>query len=121
MPKTTKEPMSKAAAAALKAVENMVLPTAGDLDVHIDQVRERLKAAGFSADFGSIVYTGRMSSGSGQVQVNISSGGFASTWPEWAFGVAEGALHFNKKVFVIYNDQPAGSNLLQVLCTNISV
>jgi hypothetical protein len=122
MPKTTKKkPMSKAAVAALKAMENMVLPAAGDLDVHIDQVRERFKAAGFSADFGSIVYTGRMSSGSGQVQVNIGSGGFASTWPEWAFGVAEGALHFNKKVFVIYNDQPAGSNLLQVLCTNISV
>jgi hypothetical protein len=90
MPKTTKKkPMSKADA-ALKAMENMVLPTAGDLDVHIDQVRERLKAAGFSADFGSIVYTGRMSSGSGHVQVNIGSGGFASTWPEWAFGVAEG-------------------------------
>jgi hypothetical protein len=65
--------------------------------------------------------TGRMSSGSGQVQVNIGSSGFASTWPEWAFGVAEGALHFNKKVFVIYNDQPTGNNLLQVLCTNISV
>jgi hypothetical protein len=113
--------MSKPAAAALKALENMVFPKAGDLDVHVDQLRERLKAAGFSADFGSIVYTGRTSSGSGQVQVNISSGGFASTWPEWAFAVAEGALHFNKKVFVIYNDQPAGSNLLQVLCTNISV
>src|SRR5262245_4533164 len=41
-------------------------------------------------------------------QVNISSGGFTSTWPEWAFGVAEGALHFNKKVWGIYNNQPFG-------------
>jgi len=41
--------------------------------------------------------------------------------PEWAFGVAEGALHFNKKVWVIYNNQPFGSNLLQVLCTSTPV
>jgi hypothetical protein len=34
-----------------------------------------------------------------------------TTWPEWAFGVAEGALHFNKKVFVVYNNQPFGNNL----------
>ena len=61
MPRTTKKkPTSKAAVAALKAMENMVLPAAGDLDVQIDQVRERLRAAGFSADFGSIVYTGRL-------------------------------------------------------------
>ena len=120
MPKTPKKkPMSKAAAAALKAMENMVITTA-DLDVHIEQVTERLKAAGIGSDIGSIAYAGR-SSGSGQVQVNISSGGFASTWPEWAFGVAEGALHFNKKVWVIYNNQPFGSNLLQVLCMNTPV
>ena len=121
MPKTPKKkPMSKAAAAALKAMENMVITTA-DLDVHIEQVTERLKAAGIGSDIGSIAYAGRASSGSGQVQVNISSGGFASTWPEWAFGVAEGALHFNKKVWVIYNNQPFGSNLLQVLCVNTPV
>jgi hypothetical protein len=121
MPKTPKKkPMNKAAAAALKAMENMVIKTA-DLDVHIEQVTERLKAAGIGSDIGSIAYAGRASSGSGQVQVNISSGGFASTWPEWAYGVAEGALHFNKKVWVIYNNQPFGSNLLQVLCMNTPV
>jgi len=98
MPKTTKKkPMSKAAAAALKAMENIVVKTA-DFDVHIEQVTERLKAAGLGSDIGSIAYAGRASSGTSQVQVNISSGGFASIWPEWAFGVAEGALHFNKKV-----------------------
>ena len=120
MPKTPKKkPMSKAAAAALKAMENMVITTA-DLDVHIEQVTERLKAAGLGSDIGSIAYAGR-SSGSGQVQVNIGSGGFASNWPEWAFGVAEGALHFNKKVLLLYNNQPFGSNLLQVLCMNTPV
>jgi hypothetical protein len=120
MAKTTKKPMRKATSklpAALKAMENMVIATA-DLDVHFKQMTEILNAAGISADLGSIVLAGRFSDGSGWVQVNISSGGFASTWPEWAFGVAEGALHFNKKVFVVYNNQPFGNNLLQALCTN---
>jgi hypothetical protein len=92
----------------------MVIAT-GDLDVHLKQMTERLNAAGISADLGSIVLAGRFSDGSGWVQVNISLGGFASTWPEWAFSVAEGALRFNKKVFVVYNNQPFGNNLLQAL------
>jgi hypothetical protein len=103
---------------ALKAMENIVIDTA-DLDVHLKQMTERLNAAGISLDTGSILLAGRFSDGSGWVQVNISSGGFASTWPEWAFGVAEGALHFNKKVVVVYNNQPFGNNLLQAVCTNI--
>jgi hypothetical protein len=92
MAKTTKKPMRKATSklpAALNAMENMVIATAA-LDVHLKQVTERLNAAGISADLRSIVLVGRFSDGSGWVQVNISSGGFASTWPEWAFGVAEG-------------------------------
>jgi hypothetical protein len=117
MPKTTKKkPISKAAAAALKAMENMVIKTA-DLDVHIEQVTERLKAAGLAMDIGSVLYAGR-NGGLGQVVVNISSGGFGSLWPEWAYQVAEGALHFNKKVLLIYIDQPVGDNLGIVLCTN---
>jgi len=100
--------------AALKAMENLVIATA-DLDVHLMQMTEKLNALRIGADAGSIVLAGRFSDGSRWVQVNISSGGFASTWPEWAFGVAEGALHFNKKVFVVYNNQLFGNNLLQVL------
>jgi len=98
----------------------MVIKTA-DLDVHIEQVTERLKAAGIGSDIGSIAYAGRASSGSGQVQVNIGLIGIGSPWPEWAYSVAERAMHFNKKVWVIYNNQPFGSNLLQVLCTNTPV
>jgi hypothetical protein len=110
--------MTKSAAKfspALKAMENTVVKVA-DLDIHLKRMTERLAAAGLAADIGYIAYAGRSSTGSGQVQVNISSGGYASTWPEWAYGVAEGALHFNKKVWVIYNNQPFGNNLLQVLC-----
>jgi hypothetical protein len=118
MAKTTKKPIRKTTTKLPPALkENMVIATA-DLDVHLKQMTDRLNAAGIGADTGSIVLAGRFSDGSRWVQVNISSGGFASTWPEWAFVVAEGALHFNKKVFVVYNNQPFGNNLLQVLCTN---
>ena len=121
MSKTTKKKsIGKAVAAALKAMENMNFETA-DLDVQLNQVREMLNAAGVHADFGSIAAAGRTSPGSGWVQVSIGSSGYASVWPEWAYGVAEGALHFNKKVLVVYNDVPNGSNLQQVLSVNISV
>ena|SRR5262249_8610881 len=125
MPRKTakKKPMSKVTAKlppALRAMDNQIVKAA-NLDVHIKELKGMLDAAGFNADIGSIVYAGRAASGTGEVQVNIGSSGFASTWPEWAYGVAEGALHFNKRVLVIYNDQPFGFNLLKVFCMNTPV
>ena len=124
MPRTTGKTLTSQRTAklpaALSALENLAVKKE-DLKAHFKQVTETLAAAGIASDIGSIAYAGRASSGSGQVQVNISSGGYASTWPEWAFNVAEGALHFNKKVWVIYNNQPFGNNLLQVLCMKDSV
>ena len=124
MPKTAKKkPMSKAATAALKALQNMVI---SDAAVHIDPVmQEKLKAAGISVDIGRIDYVGRAiwedPSGDHRVQVTVGQGSFASDWPDWAFGVAEGALHFNKKVLLAYNDRPLGSNLLEVDCMRLPV
>jgi hypothetical protein len=117
MPKTPKKkPISKAAAAALKAMENMVIKTE-DFGVHIEQVREKLKPAGIFSNEGTIFYAGRKPDGSRWVNVLLSTGVQAfSPWPEWAYGVAEGALHFNKKVDLMYRDVPLGSNLLWVLC-----
>lgn len=116
--KTTKATPTKKAAPKLA----MVLKTLSDaatthktLDAQVKQVTTVLAAAGIGSDIGTIAFAGR-SSTAGLVQVNIPSGGFSSQWPEWAFGVAEGALHFNKKVWVIYNNQPFGGNLIQVLC-----
>jgi hypothetical protein len=125
MPRKTakKKPMSKVAAKlppALRAMDNQIFK-AVNLDVRVKELKGMLDAAGFNADIGSIVYAGRAASGTGEVQVNIGSSGFASTWPEWAYGVAEGALHFNKRVLVIYNDQPFGFNLLKVFCMNTPV
>jgi hypothetical protein len=117
MPKTaTKKPTSKTIAAALKAMENMVFETA-DVDVQLKQVKERLNAAGMNVDIGPIALAGRNSSGSGMVQINIGLGGYSSIWPEWAYGVAEGALHFNRQVLIVYNNVPSGNNLLAAYCT----
>ena len=116
MPKITKKkPMSKAVAAALKAMENMTFETS-DLDLQLKQVTEKLSPAGIQVGQGSIALAGRNLSGSGVVAINIGSTGYSSEWPEWAYGVAEGALHFNRKVLVVYNNDPFGSNLLQVYC-----
>jgi len=99
----------------LKTMEGSVAPN-GDFDAYHKDISGKLAAAGLGSDVGTITYAGRTSAGTGQVQVNISSGGYASTWPEWAFGVAEATLHFNKKVWVMYSGSPFGANLLSVLC-----
>ncbi len=116
--KTTKATPTKKAGPKLA----MVLKALSDaataqrtLDAQVKQVTTALAAAGIGSDIGTIAFAGRSSTG-GLVQVNVPAGGFSSQWPEWAFSVAEGALHFNKKVWVIYNNQPFGSNLIQVLC-----
>jgi hypothetical protein len=116
--KTTKATPTKPAgpklAMVLKALSDAAT-TQTTLDAQVKQVTTALAAAGIGSDIGTIAFAGRSSTG-GLVQVNVPGGGFSSQWPEWAFGVAEGALHFNKKVWVIYNNQPFGSNLIQVLC-----
>lgn len=64
---------------------------------------------------GWIVYAGRVSDGTFNVQFNVASHGYASDWPEWAYEVALPALLHGKKVWVIAKGLPYGRNLLQVL------
>jgi hypothetical protein len=126
MPKkgTNKKRMIKAVAAALKAMENTVYETK-DRDVRLKQVTEGLNAAGLDAkwDWGRIIFAGRDASGAGWVTVGLKIGNneYDSIWPEWAYGIAENALHFNKWLEVQYNDQPFGENLLRVSCSYLSV
>ena len=54
-----------------------------------------------------------------QIAITVPTGGpnVASAWPQWAYGVAHDALHFNKQVFVLYRGQdPSGNNLTAVAC-----
>jgi len=118
--KSTTKPIRKTTTKLPPALkENMAIETA-DLDVHIEQMTERLNAAA-STDIGDVIMAGRNPDGSGRVLLQIGSTRFVSNWPEWAYGVAEGALHFNKKLWVYYNNEPFGDNLLQVFCMNTPV
>jgi hypothetical protein len=73
-------------------------------------------AQALSSNIGKIVLAGSSPSGSKWVQFNVDGGGgFASTWPQWAFEIAKDALLNNVKVWVIANGDPFGSNLTQVL------
>jgi hypothetical protein len=72
-------------------------------------------AQGVTFNAGRIVLAGRTSSGT-WVQFNADTNtGWASAWPEWAFEIAKDALINDKKVWVIANDEPFGSNLTNVI------
>ncbi|WP_433292060.1 hypothetical protein ACQP2F_27010 [Actinoplanes sp. CA-030573] len=69
-----------------------------------------------TSNIGRIVLAGRTSANSTWVQFNIDNGGgYASTWPEWAFAIARDALLNDKKVWVLANGDPFGGNLVNVL------
>jgi hypothetical protein len=66
---------------------------------------------------GIIAYAGSSADGQNAVQFNDQSTntGYASTWPQWAFDLAKAALLSSKRVLIIANGQPFGSNLASVL------
>ncbi len=116
MPKATKKkPRSKAVTAGLKAMANMVFETT-DLDAQINLIKEKLKPAEIKLDRASVGAAGRDVDGIAVVIINIDSTAYGSLWPDWAYEIAEGALHFNKEMIIAYNDAPYGNNLLEVLC-----
>jgi len=100
--------------AVLKTLHDVTVTST--FDVQFKEVTQKLAASGIASDVGTIAFAGRDSSGQGEVQFNTSTMGYSSSWPEWAYQIAESALHFNKQVWVIYKDKPFGTNLLTVLC-----
>jgi hypothetical protein len=80
------------------------------------QLADIVAQAGFQATIGTIAFAGQYASGEYAVQYNDDqNGGFSSTWPQWAFELAQAALLGNKKVWVASNGDPFGSNLVFVL------
>ena len=90
-------------------------------DVSRASLREHLADAagplGVSVYVGTIANVGQNSVGGNQVQFNdpATNTGYASSWPQWAFGLAEEALLAGKEVLLVANGLPFGSNLLTVL------
>lgn len=89
---------------------------------HFQQVAGLLAPALINSYVGNVAFAGQTSSGSFQVQFNADGGsGYSSAWPQWAFNQAQSALLGNKKLWVIANGSPFGSNLLTVLILSTSV
>jgi hypothetical protein len=90
-------------------------------DVSRAKLREQLANAasplGISVYVGTIANVGQNSGGGNQVQFDdqATNTGYVSTWPQWAFGLAEAALLAGKEVLLVANGTPFGSNLLNVL------
>jgi hypothetical protein len=64
---------------------------------------------------GNVAFIGRDSSGGYSVQFNTGNTGYSSSWPEWAFEMAKTSLVTSKRLWVIANGVPFGSDLLNVM------
>jgi|SRR6516162_9161255 hypothetical protein len=122
MSKATKKKLKSKAAVKLPRglMENMFVET--DLDAHLKQMTA---ASGISVSSGHVEYIARSwrNPAEGWVNLAITAGpnqgaAFFSVWPEWAYNIAEGALHFNKQMMVSYDSTtlPMGNSLLGVIC-----
>jgi hypothetical protein len=99
----------------LRAASQVTVPdVSAGLDRH--PLAEAADAAGLTTLFGQIVLAGSYPNGTKWVQFNVNGGGgYASSWPDWAYDIAEKALVDQTKVLVLSNGDPFGSNLSLVL------
>jgi hypothetical protein len=87
----------------------------GDLLGVPPEIASAVEQAGLTTSTGTIAFAGQYATGSFAVQYNSPTGGFSSSWPEWAFKLAKDALLGNRRVWVASNGDPFGSNLVFVL------
>jgi hypothetical protein len=77
---------------------------------------DRLSALALQSYMGRPAFVGRNASGGATVQFNVDSGsGYSSSWPAWAFEIANTALVTGKRMWVIADGSPFGSNLVSVM------
>jgi hypothetical protein len=104
-------------AAKTEALENALanLSSTSVTESGLMQLSELADQVGVSSLIGRIALAGQLSSGLYWVLFDVDGdGGFASSWPGWAFELAKAALLSDKRVFVYSNGDPSGSNLLLV-------
>lgn len=94
--------------------KGLVLPSFKSEELkHLEQLATTLKAKGY---LGKITFAGQSSNGIYNVQFNVDNGaGYSSTWPQWAYELAKLSLLYGKKLYVLANGDPFGTNLVQVL------
>jgi hypothetical protein len=116
-----KQEMSKLAQEVERKLSDVTTFGLSD-EEHFQQLARLVTEARTSSYIGKVAFAGQRSSGSFSVQFNADGGsGYSSTWPEWAFNQANSALLNGKKLWVIADGPPFGSNLLTVLVLSTSV
>jgi hypothetical protein len=115
------KPTKKDVALAAEVMEKMTFNTADELKVQLKQMNEKLKDTGIKIDDGYVQRVGCIipSEGTGEYYVQISLDDVPSRWPEWAYGVAEGALHFNKQMLLVYRPSQLKADLLHMHWLNL--
>jgi hypothetical protein len=85
----------------------------------LQQLADVVTQAGPQASIGTdtIIAAGQDASGSFTVYYHDESNNtyYQAEWPQWAFELAKAAQLANKRVMVVSNGDPAGSNVVQVL------
>jgi hypothetical protein len=74
-----------------------------------------INALAIDSYVGTVAFVGRDSGGGYDVQFNTGNTGYSSSWPEWAFEMAKTSLVTGKRLWVIANGAPFGSDLLNVM------
>ncbi len=82
-----------------------------------DQLADAAGHLGISVYVGTIANVGQNSGGGNRVQFDdpARDTGYASAWPQWAFGLAQAALLTGRKVLLVADGVPFGPTLLTVL------
>jgi hypothetical protein len=84
-------------------------------DPGLTRLTELADGLGLSVYLGHVAFAGQSSTGSTQVQFNVDGGaGYASFWPGWAYELAKAAVLNGRRLFIIANGDPIGSNLSYV-------
>ena len=84
-------------------------------DPFLKTLSDNIKSLAANSFIGTVAFAGQASNGSFNVQFNTGNTGYSSSWPQWAFDQAKPALLYEKRLWVISNGDPFGSNLLTVL------
>src|SRR5262249_28065762 len=106
--------------ATSKVIQEVLSASKGDLRAALPRVETLLAPAALGVAFVTVEYAGRDADENGWVSISYVGGSqFSySIWPEWAYGVAEGALHFGKQLLLVFpaNEVASGGNLTLALC-----
>lgn len=82
----------------------------------LESIASKAAQVGATSYTGTVAFFGQNSTAGYQVQFNVdNAGGFSSTWPQWAYEHAKAAKLYAKKLWILANGDPFGSNLLFVM------